>query len=144
MYILLHNLVYWVRSVHEENNNVPCGTSSLPRSHLSLFQQAKEIPGGSSNLLEIAKVSPKSCISSCHLVGAVWYLQILTTQLICCKFTKLLTNNWIRQGGESECQIVLKTSEMDLFWCISMTNNVKSCKKPMEGPKISDLFLVGS
>ena len=26
-------------------------------------------------------------------------------------------------------QMVLKKSEMDLFWCISMPNNVKSCKK---------------
>ena len=27
---------------------------------------------------------------------------------------------------------------MDLFWCISMTNNVESCKKSMEGSKLSD------
>ena len=32
-------------------------------------------------------------------------------------------------GGKWKWPNVVGKSEMDLFWCISMTNNVKSCKK---------------
>ena len=32
----------------------------------------------------------------------------------------------------------VEKSEIDLFWCLSMINNVKSCKKTMEEFKLSD------
>ena len=35
-----------------------------------------------------------------------------------------------------------KKGEMDLFWCISMTNNVNLYKKSMEGSKLSDLVFL--
>ena len=34
---------------------------------------------------------------------------------------------WVRWGHESESGV--EKSEIDLFWCISMTNNMKSCRK---------------
>ena len=36
----------------------------------------------------------------------------------------------------------VEKSEIDLFWCLSMTNNVKSCKKSMEESKLSDLVFL--
>ena len=40
-------------------------------------------------------------------------------------------SNCVRQGDESESAKIcsVETSEMDLYLCISMTNNVESCKQ---------------
>ena len=46
----------------------------------------------------------------------------------------------IESGKEMKVKVLnsVETSEMDLYLCISMTDNVGSCKKSMEGSKLSD------